>query len=260
VARIRSQFALASACLEEAAARYQNQGDRWRQGQCATEWARVATEQGQVEQAHALLEDGLLLYQELGDQQRVAWVRYLLARLLFVSQQDQTLARALAEQSLAHFQAQNDLFYSAAPLGLLGLMHLQDGDLVAARPLLEASRAIDKQIGAETEDMQIAFGLARLLALGGDEATARHLYQESLTLLSTFRVHREAELIGPNAATMGIYTNNGTVFTAATTDWVRVLAANLEQAWQLPVRRATRGENVVEQITHNVLRRLSKRE
>jgi hypothetical protein len=46
---------------------------------------------------------------------------------------------------------------------------------------------------------------------------------------------------GGRTATMGIYDNNGVVFTAATTDWARVLA---------------RGEPDVEKITENVLRRL----
>jgi hypothetical protein len=44
------------------------------------------------------------------------------------------------------------------------------------------------------------------------------------------------------AATMGIYQNGGTVFTAATTDWARVLAA---------------GDPLVHRITRNVLDRLS---
>lgn len=44
------------------------------------------------------------------------------------------------------------------------------------------------------------------------------------------------------AATMGIYTKGGTVFTAATTDWAHGLAG---------------GDAVVERVTHNVLRRLA---
>ena len=50
--------------------------------------------------------------------------------------------------------------------------------------------------------------------------------------------------LGNKAATMGIYTNNGTVFTAATTDWARVLASGTVPA--------------VEQITRNVLDRLGR--
>ena len=46
---------------------------------------------------------------------------------------------------------------------------------------------------------------------------------------------------GCRTATMGIYSNNGAVFTAATTDWARVLSS---------------GEPNVERITSNILRRL----
>jgi predicted ATPase/DNA-binding CsgD family transcriptional regulator len=189
IARVRSQFVLAHARLEEAATRFQELGDRWRQGQCSTERARIAMEQGQFEQAHALLEQSLLLYQELGDQQRLGWVRFLLAYLLFVSQQDQPLAQQLAEQSLAHFREQDNILYSAAPLSLLGLIHMERGKLEAARALLENSLAIDKQFGTEAEDIHIALG--RLLALQGDVAAARHHYQESLTLLFEQNVCKE---------------------------------------------------------------------
>jgi hypothetical protein len=54
----------------------------------------------------------------------------------------------------------------------------------------------------------------------------------------------EAEIYGEHTATMGLYTNTGIVFNAATTDWARVLA-NREQA--------------VERITRNVLNRLQAR-
>src|SRR6266566_2485454 len=49
IARIRSQFTQAQAQLEEAATRFQALGNRWRQGQCYTEWARAAIEEGQYE-------------------------------------------------------------------------------------------------------------------------------------------------------------------------------------------------------------------
>ena len=47
---------------------------------------------------------------------------------------------------------------------------------------------------------------------------------------------------GIHAATMGVYRNNGTVFTAATTDWAKVLASG--------------GDPSVDRITHNILNRL----
>jgi DNA-binding CsgD family transcriptional regulator len=192
IARIRSQFALAHAQLEEAAARFQALGNRWRQGQCCTEWARAATEEGQYEQANALLSESLLLYQALDDTQRIGWVRYLLAHLLFVWQQDQALARQLAEQSLAHFRERGDTPFSVYPLGLLGLIHLERGELEAARPLLEESLAIGKRVGVETDAVHLALGLARLLTLQGDAASARHLYQQSLALLLECKVYKES--------------------------------------------------------------------
>src|SRR5215471_3331333 len=51
IARVRSQFVLAYARLEEATERFQELGNRWRQGLCLTERARVAREQGQYELA-----------------------------------------------------------------------------------------------------------------------------------------------------------------------------------------------------------------
>ena len=51
--------------------------------------------------------------------------------------------------------------------------------------------------------------------------------------------------LGNKAATMGIYTNNGTVFTAGTTDWARVVTSGTAPA--------------VEQITRKVLDHLGRR-
>jgi hypothetical protein len=51
--------------------------------------------------------------------------------------------------------------------------------------------------------------------------------------------------IGNAAATMGLFTRHGSVFNAATTDWVRVLTSGADR--------------VVEQITRNVLDRLGRR-
>jgi predicted ATPase/DNA-binding CsgD family transcriptional regulator len=191
ITRIRSQFAQSQAYLEEAATRFQVLGNRWRQGQCFTEWARVATEQGQYEQAQALLSESLLLYQDLGDAQRLGWVRCLQARLLFVKHEDQALALQLAEQSLAHLLELGDNPYRAVALGLLGLIHLEQGELETARPLLEDSLVICKQTGVGTEAVDLALGLARLSSWQGDAALARRLYQENMTLLVEFNVYKE---------------------------------------------------------------------
>ena len=75
---------------------------------------------------------------------------------------------------------------------------------------------------------------------------------ESFTILATAPVrwhsddcewYERWERGRTGAATMGIYTKGGTVFTAATTDWSHGLAG---------------GDTAVERITHNILQRLSE--
>jgi len=190
ISRMRNQYGRARSSLQEAAALFEELGDGWSQGQCYTEWARAATEQGQFEQARALLEESLVLYQELGDQQRLGWVRYLLARLLFISQQDPARAQRLAQQSLALLRELGSSTYIPEPLGLLGWMQLVQGDLVAARPVLVESLAIFKEIGEE-DDGDIRIALARLSALQGDLTAAHHLYQHNLALLWEQGINKE---------------------------------------------------------------------
>ena len=98
----------------------------------------------------------------------------------------------MAEQSLAYFREQDRYFFSVDPLGLLGLILLEQGELEAARSLLEESLAIGKKMGVETEAVQSRLGLAQLLTLQGDVLAARHLYQESLALLLECNVYKES--------------------------------------------------------------------
>jgi predicted ATPase/DNA-binding CsgD family transcriptional regulator len=181
--RIKSRFAQAHRRLEEATALAEESGNRWMQAHSAVELARIITEGGQYERAQALLAKGLALYQSLGDEQVIGWVYYRQARLLFVSQQDLPRARALAEQGLASFRQQDNAPHSVLPLGLLGLIRLEQGDVQAARFLLEESLTLGKQVGVETDIIEQRYGLARLLAAQGDLTSARRLYCESLALL-----------------------------------------------------------------------------
>ncbi len=70
----------------------------------------------------------------------------------------------------------------------------------------------------------------------GDDGTP-----ESFVILGVGDVAASGWGLGNRAATMGLYTRNGTVFTAATTDWTRLLGAN----------------PVVDGVTRNVIERLS---
>ncbi len=191
IARIKSQFAQAHTHLEAAIALARESGNRLMQALCITELARIIVEEGQYEQTEALLSEGLALYQALGDQHGIGWVRYRQARLLFICQQNPVLARSLAEQSLALFRELGNISASAFPPGLLGLIHLERSELEAAQNLLEESVAFSKQMGVETHSIELRLALARLLALRGDVARARDLYQEGLVALLEHNLFKE---------------------------------------------------------------------
>ena len=70
----------------------------------------------------------------------------------------------------------------------------------------------------------------------GDDGTP-----DSFLILGVGDVAASGWGLGNRAATMGLYTGNGTVFTGATTDWPRLLGTN----------------PVVDRVTHNVVERLS---
>jgi hypothetical protein len=72
----------------------------------------------------------------------------------------------------------------------------------------------------------------------GDDGTP-----STFAILGIGDVRKSGWGMGNQAATMGVYTRNGTVFNAATTDWARLLRG--------------RPHPVIEQITRNVLDRLS---
>src|SRR5579863_6445856 len=178
----RGQYALARARLEEAAILFQEAGDRWKRGQCYTELARIATEQGQYERAQALLEESLKLYQALGDQERIGWVRYLLARLLFVSQQDLPGAEMLAEQSLALLREVGSPWFSAFSLGLLGRIRLLQGEYVQAHALMQESVTLMQDTGDRVDTAEAIMGLARVAMAQDNVALALQRYQECLAM------------------------------------------------------------------------------
>jgi predicted ATPase/DNA-binding CsgD family transcriptional regulator len=178
----RSQFAAARARIEEARALFQEIGDTWSRGRCLTQLARIATTQGAYDQACSLLEEALALYRALGDRFRIAFVLYLLARVLFVSQGDLARAAALAEKSLALMREIGAKACGANPLGLLGEIALVRGEQTRARELAEESVAIFKEAGIAWDTARALIGLARIVASQGDYGAACALYQESFAL------------------------------------------------------------------------------
>ena len=179
----RGRYTLARPQLGEAANLYQEMGERWKRGRCLTQLARISTMQCEYEQAQELLEQSLALYRALGDKERLGWVLYLQARLLFLSGRDIAAVSNLTEQSLTLLQEIDNPWERAYPLVLLGQITLRKDDQARARDLFEESRSAFKEVGDQSGMADALVGLASVATMQGDFVAARDLYQESFLIL-----------------------------------------------------------------------------
>ena len=179
----RGQNTLAQPQLEEAATLYQEMGEQWKHGRSLTQLARINTVQGEYEQAQGLLEQSQALYRTLGDKERLGWVLYLQARLLFLSERDIAAASRLTEQSLMVLQELDNPWERAYPLVLLGQIKLWQGGQAEVRDLFEESRSSFKEVGDRAGMAEALIGLASVATMQGDFAVARDLYQEIFSIL-----------------------------------------------------------------------------
>lgn len=183
IAHGRGQYRLAAARLEEADVLFREKGASLEHGLNLSEWARVETEQGRYEQAQVLLDECVAVNQALGEQPRIDWANYLLARLLFVSRRDPEQARRLAEQSLAQFEEQGIGWMRAFALSLLGQMHLERGEWAQARVKLEESVVIQQEVGSRGDSIEPLLGLARAALAQQELVEALRRCQESLSIM-----------------------------------------------------------------------------
>jgi tetratricopeptide (TPR) repeat protein len=169
-------------------------GEHWKRGRCLTQLARISTLQVEYDEAQELLEESLALYRPLGDKERLGWVLYLQARLLFLSGRDPAAARSLTEQSLTLLQEINNPWERAYSLVLLGQLTLQWDEQAQARDLFEEGRNAFQEAGDGAGMAEALIGLASVAAMQGDFKAAQNLYQESFSILQ--RIHYQ-ELVPP---------------------------------------------------------------
>ena len=183
IAWARSQYAVARVQLEEAEVLYQQESDAWGQARCLTQLARISSIQGDYGRARILFEKSRVLYQTLGDKERIGWLNYLLAQMLFVSKSDLEHTHTLAEQALSLLKNVGYNQVTAYALNLMGQIHLVQGEQELARELIEESVALNKEVGDRAATAESLMSLARVLTSQGDQDLARHLYEESFQLL-----------------------------------------------------------------------------
>src|SRR5437763_577425 len=175
----RGKYPVARSQLEEATSLYQEMGASWKRGRCLTQLASISTVLGEYDQAQNLLEQSLALYRALGDKERIGWVLYLQARMLFFSGRDTATASILTEQSLTLLQEINNPWVRAYSLVLLGQITLQQDDQAQASDLFEEGRRAFKEAGDQAGMAEALIGLANAAMMQSDSAAAHDLYQES---------------------------------------------------------------------------------
>jgi predicted ATPase/class 3 adenylate cyclase/DNA-binding CsgD family transcriptional regulator len=181
VALARSNYATARQLFEEAMVLFQEVDDIWRKARALAQLGRIFTHQGEYARARSLLEESLVHFRALGDKNRIGYSLYLLARVLFLAQDDPARARALAEESLPFFRQVGAEWLASYALSLMGQLALHEGDVTRARELAEESVMLFRKIGHRQGTSESLSLLAQVVAAQGDYMAAQAFYEQSLT-------------------------------------------------------------------------------
>jgi tetratricopeptide (TPR) repeat protein len=186
LALVTNSYKLARRLLDEALAIYRDEGESSQVASTREALAQVATAQGDYEAAQSLLEKDIAAFQARGEQYRVAYPLYLLARMLFLSQQDLTEARARVEESLSLFRAVGNRRLIAYALSLLGQILLAETrDESGAAAMVEEGIVTLRSMGERSSTAEALIVLARIRAFSGQYEAAQRCYQESWQLLKS---------------------------------------------------------------------------
>ncbi len=138
--------------------------------------------------ARGLLEEGLALARQRGDDWSAAWALHLLGRVAYFDG-DAGTARTLGSQSLELARATGDRWLVAWALHLLGLAAHIESDYPAARRLYEESLSIRRELDFREGAGTILILLGMVDCSQGDYRSARSHFRESLALVRSLGSH-----------------------------------------------------------------------
>jgi predicted ATPase len=141
----------------------------------------VLWQQGDYAQAHPLFEEGIAIWQELGDRSGLAESVHLYGHLIFDRQQ-YTRAGELFRESLALYDRNGDETYRMPLIGDLGLVAYHQGDYAGARSWYEQSLRLFRKRGVMEGTAATLLRLGDLDRLSGDYERATSRYREALSL------------------------------------------------------------------------------
>jgi predicted ATPase/DNA-binding CsgD family transcriptional regulator len=180
VSLAKSDYTTARRLFEKALELFQQVGDIWRKARTLTQLGRIFTHQGEYGRARSLLEESLTYFRSLGDKNRIGYSCYLLARVLFLAQEDSKEAHTLAEESLTLFRQAKVEWLVGFALSLIGQLALQEGDITRANGLAEESAMLFNKIGHQQGICESLSVLAQVAAAQGNCMAAEALYRQGL--------------------------------------------------------------------------------
>ncbi len=183
VAREKGNFAEARSLTEEALTLSNGMGYKVAIARSLMTLGVLLKDHGDYVKSYSLLVESLNLYKELGNKYGIATTLFRLAQVLFLSQSDPAMVRALLEESLTLHRELNVKMGLDLSYWLLGLVALQEGDVALARSLLEESLTFSKQLGFRENHAESLSDLGRVAARQNDLTEAYALYKESLKIM-----------------------------------------------------------------------------
>ncbi|MBA2678636.1 MAG: tetratricopeptide repeat protein [Ktedonobacteraceae bacterium] len=183
MAFIQDDMESAALFLEESLAIFRVLGDKLSTAKALRTLAQQKAMSTTTE-AHALMEEALTLFKEIGETEWFTFARSDLARIAIV-QGNYTEARALLEESLADFEVRGNryIYNKAFPLAFLAsALFLSGKEQAKAQALAEESLTSFREVGNQRFAAYVLNMLGRMALQRGDFEEARKLCEESVEL------------------------------------------------------------------------------
>jgi predicted ATPase/DNA-binding SARP family transcriptional activator len=167
--------------LEEGLAIYEEIGNPLGIAETLRYLSSALEAQGDYGGARTLMERSLTLYRQSGNDHGVARVLNLIGKITFTLG-DYAEARDLLERSLTIAQETDNKLDTLGPLNNLGLVAYVQGDYRAARRFHEACLAINRELESKAGIAWSLCNLGETTFTAGDPVEARDFYTQSLAL------------------------------------------------------------------------------
>lgn len=178
----QGEYTRACVLFEDSVTLFTQLGNKRGRAAALTQWAgTLFLSQAEPRLFDPLLQEGVALQQEVGDQEGMA-VASLLLGWVALTQGDLATARTRVEEGLTLYRKMEHREGIAEALALLGKVETTRGDSARARALYDESLALARDIGDQELIASGLTGLARVVAMQGELAWAVRLWGSAAAL------------------------------------------------------------------------------